>query len=533
MVSTFAATLLAALGLAGPVATPAAKPTGGAFFVSGHGWGHGVGLAQYGAYGYALHGWTYDQIVDHYYPGTELGNAPLKRVRVLLAGAAKSVVISSKAPFTVVDGSGTSHKLAAGQQKLGPGLKLKLAATTKALPSPLVFSPGTSPLQLGARAYHGTFRVTGGKRVRVVNTVGLESYLWGVVPSEMPDRWPAEALKAQAVVARSYALSHLEEGGDFDLYPDTRSQVYGGVAAESKPAKDAVNATAGQVVLYEGEVADTFFSSSSGGRTANVQDVWTGSKPLPYLVSVPDPYDTLSPYHDWGPMQFGAAQLGKKLGARGRLLDIRTSAAADGRVRTLTLVGTKGTRTISGSTARAAMGLRSTWFTIGAMTLTPPAAPLVYGTTTHLTGVARGMPRVTLDSRPYGGQWKPLAVLTSRKGNVTATLSPKVTTDYRISSGMVRSAPVRLSVAPSVQLTASADHTSVTGLVKPLFAGLPVQVQRQGTNGTWTTVAQAALAADGSFEASVNLTPGTYRARVAPGKGFAAGLSPALTVVPA
>src|SRR5215470_3107535 len=533
MVSTLAATLLAALGLAGPVATPAAKPTGGAFFVSGHGWGHGVGLAQYGAYGYALHGWTYDQIVAHYFPGTELGDAPVKKVRVLLSGAAKSVVISSKAPFSVVDGSVKSHKLPAGQQKLGPGLKLKLAASAKALPSPLVFAPGAQPLTLGSRAYRGTFRVTGGKRVRVVNVVGLEPYLYGVVPSEMPDRWPAEALEAQAVVARSYALSHMNTGSDFDMYPDTRSQMYLGIPAESPAGRDAVNATAGKVVLYDGDVADTFFFSSSGGKTANVQDVWTGSKPLPYLVSVPDPYDTLSPYHNWGPIQFGAAQLGKKLGARGTLLDVRTNAAPSGRVQTLTLVGTKGTKTITGSAARAAMGLRSTWFTIGAMTLTPPAAPLEYGTSAHLTGVARGMPRVTLDSRPYGGQWKPLAVLTSRGGKVTATVSPKVTTDYRISSGIVRSAVVRLSVAPSVRLSASADHTSVTGLVKPLFPGLPVQVQRQGTNGAWTTVAQATLAADGSFQASVNLVPGTYRARIAPGQGFAPGLSPVLTVVAA
>ena len=533
MVSTLAATLLAALGIAGPVATPAAKPAGGAFFVSGHGWGHGVGLAQYGAYGYALHGWTYDQIVAHYYPGTELGDAPVKRVRVLLSAAARSVVISSKAPFSVVDGTGKSHKLPAGRQKLGPGLKLKLAASAKVLPSPLVFSPGTQPLTLGSRAYRGTFRVTGGKRVRVVNVVGLEPYLYGVVPSEMPDRWPAEALKAQAVVARSYALSHLEGAGDFDLYPDTRSQVYGGIAAESQPARDAVDATAGKVALYDGEVADTFFFSSSGGRTANVQDVWTGSKPLPYLVSVPDPYDTLSPYHNWGPIRFGAAQLGRRLGARGTLLDVRTDAAPSGRVRLLTLIGTKGTRTISGATARAAMGLRSTWFTIGAMTLTPPAAPLEYGTTTQLVGVARGVPRVTLDERPYGGQWEPLAVLTSRNGKVTATLSPKVTTDYRISSGIVRSAPVRLSVAPSVRLSASADHTSVSGVVKPVFAGMPVQVQRQAANGTWATVAQGTLGGDGSFKVSVDLVPGTYRARIAPGNGFAPGLSPVLTVVAA
>jgi stage II sporulation protein D len=533
MVSTLAAALLAALGLTGPAAAPAPTPAGGAFFVSGHGWGHGVGLAQYGAFGYALHGWTSDQIVGHYYPGTELGQAPLRRVRVLLVSSSKRVVIASTAPFTVVDAAGMTHKLAAGKQQLGPGLKVKLAARTKALPGPLVFTAGTAPLQVGARAYRGSLRVTGGKSVRVVNVVGLESYLWGVVPSEMPDRWPAEALKAQAIVARTYALSHLEHGGDFDVYPDTRSQVYGGIAAESQPATDAVDGTAGQVVLYQGQLAETFFFSSSGGRTANVQDVWGGSKPLPYLVSVPDPYDTLSPYHDWGPMRFGAAQLGKRLGARGTLLDVRTDSAPDGRVRSLTLVGSKGTKTISGSTARAAMGLRSTWFTIGALTLTPPTAPLEYGSSMRMTGVARGLPRVTLQSRPYGGQWKPLAVLTSRNGQVGATLSPKLTTDYRISSGIVTSAPVRVSVAPAVRIVASADHTVVTGTVKPLFPGKPVQVQRLAANGSWTTVAQATIATDGSFEASANLVPGTYRARCAPGGGFAAGSSPALTVVPA
>ena len=82
----------------------------------------------------------------------------------------------------------------------------------------------------------------------------------------MPDRWPAEALQAQAVVARTYALRHLHKGGDFDLYSDTRSQVYGGIAAESQTASDAVSATAGVVVLHKGELADTFFFSSSGGN---------------------------------------------------------------------------------------------------------------------------------------------------------------------------------------------------------------------------------------------------------------------------
>lgn len=531
MVSTLAATLLAALGLSGAPATPAAAPAGPSFFVSGHGWGHGVGLAQYGAYGYALHGWTYDQIVAHYYPGTSLGGAPLKRVRVLLAGRAKSVTISSRSPFTVRDGSGETHKLPAGKQQLGPGLKLKLAATTRALPAPLVFSPGGTPLSLGSRSYRGSFRVTGGKAVRVVNVLGLEQYLWGVVPSEMPDRWPAEALQAQAVVARTYGLGHLEHGGDFDLYADTRSQVYGGIAAESAPARDAVNATAGDVVLYKGDLAETFFFSSSGGRTANVQDVW-GSKGVPYLVSVPDPYDTLSPYHNWGPVRYGAKLLGRRLHARGTLLDVRTSAAPSGRVRSVTIVGSKGNRTMTGDAVRRSLGLRSTWFTIGALSLESPARPLTYGAEAKLTGYSRGIPRVTLESRPYGGTWKPLAVLRSRGGRVAATLSPKVTTDYRLSSGFVRSAVVRLAVAPAVQMSPTSDRTAVTGVVKPLLPDALVQVQRQADSG-WKTVATATVTSYGAFTASLDLTPGTYRARVVAGRGYAVGVSSVLTVVPA
>src|SRR3954470_8662630 len=378
MVSTFAAALLAALGLAGPTGTHAAPPAKATFFVSGHGWGHGVGLAQYGAYGYALHGWTSSDIVAHYSPGTDLGQAPVKRVRVLLVPGSKSVVLSSRSPFTVKDAAGKTHKLPAGRQELGPGLKLKLAAAAKALPGPLVFSPGSSPLLLGSRAYHGSFRVTGGKAVRVVNVVGLEQYLWGVVPSEMPDSWPAEALESQAIVARTYALTHLQGGGDFDVYPDTRSQVYGGIPAESQSAHEAVDGTAGEVVLYQGELAQTFFFSSSGGRTANVQDVWN-SKPVPYLVSVPDPYDTLSPYHDWGPLRFSAAALGRRLRGRARLLDVRISAGSSGRVRSLTLVGSKGDRTVTGSWVRATLGLRSTWFTFGALSLTPPAGAVEFG----------------------------------------------------------------------------------------------------------------------------------------------------------
>ena len=119
-------------------------------------------------------------------------------------------------------------------------------------------------------------------KLRAINMVGLEQYLYGVVPSEMPYTWAPEALKAQAIAARSYALATRRTGA-FDLYPDTRSQVYLGIEHEKPSTNAAVNATAGQVVLYDGQVAKTYFFSSSGGRTASAEDVWGEPVPVPRL----------------------------------------------------------------------------------------------------------------------------------------------------------------------------------------------------------------------------------------------------------
>jgi stage II sporulation protein D len=530
MVTTLAATLFAALGLKTAPVSYAAQPLP-VIFVAGHGWGHGIGLAQYGAYGYALHGWSYDKIVLHYYPGTTLGTAPLRKVRVLLSASSKRVVISSRSPFVVRDGLGKKHKLPAGSQVLGPGLKLRLGVKKpKALPPPLMFSAGSEPLSFNGRAYRGALRVKkAGKALQVVNVVGLDSYLYGVVTSEMPDRWPAEALAAQAVVARSYALAHLHKG-DFDLYPDTRSQVYGGIAAESPSATEAVNETASEVVLYKGDLADTYFFSSSGGKTANVQDVWPSSKPEPYLISVPDPYDTLSPYHNWGPLRFGAATLGRRLHTPGRIVDFHADVASSGRVRTLTLIGTKGQKTISGGVVRAVLGLRSTWFRLGLLSLSKPKAAVVYGSSATLSGIARGVTRVTLEAQAYGGSWKRTSKLVPKSGAVAPVVKPKVSTDYRLESGGFRSVSVHLAVAPFVRLTPGSDGVSVSGIARPVLPGATVQVQRLGTSG-WATVAQTKIGSDGSYQATVQLSPGNYRARVVAGRGFAIGLSKTVTVV--
>src|SRR5438105_4711831 len=153
----YAIVLVAALGLAGagPGGSKTAPPTirtQPTFFISGHGWGHGLGMSQYGAYGYAQHGWTYDRIVKHYYTGTTIGQAPVSRVRVLLADKAKRVTIASKLPFQVVDGSGSKHALAAGSYTVGAGFKYADPADPQAKPTslayPLEFRPGATAVAL-------------------------------------------------------------------------------------------------------------------------------------------------------------------------------------------------------------------------------------------------------------------------------------------------------------------------------------------------------------------------------------------------
>src|SRR5919198_3373303 len=278
----FASLLVLVAGSAAPAAGRRAISVGATFVVAGHGWGHGVGMSQYGAYGYAQHGLGYAKIVAHYFPGTELGPAPLTRVRVLLAAGAAKLTIGSADDFTVHDSTGETHDVAAGTYTLTPALKLRLLGEDKAtaLTGPVTFVPGSSPLAL-KRRYRGSIQVdvVGGK-LRAINYVGLEQYLYGVVPSEMPFGWHPEALKAQAVVARSYALA-VRKTGAFDLYPDTRSQVYLGIDPERPSTNAAVDATAGKVVLYDGQVAKTYFFSTSGGRTASSQDVWGTA--VPYL----------------------------------------------------------------------------------------------------------------------------------------------------------------------------------------------------------------------------------------------------------
>jgi stage II sporulation protein D len=507
---------------------PQANPT---FAISGRGWGHGVGMSQYGAYGFALHGYGYERIVAHYYRGTTLGKAPVARVRVLLVEAGKTLTVSAEGSLRVRDGTGAVHELEPGKYAFGPGLRLALEpGTLTQLPGPLVFTGEPGPLALGGKRYRGSLEVdVVNGRLRAINAVGLQAYLYGVVPDEVPHRWPEEVLKAQAVVARSYALA-VRKSGPFDLYADVRSQVYGGMDSEEPTTTAAVDATAGQVVMYAGKVATTYFFSTSGGRTANVADVWSG-RPIPYLVSVPDPYDSASPHHRWGPVAFTAAQVRKALGLPGRPDDLRTTLNGSGRVGTLVAVVRDGETSVPATEVRLRLGLRSTWFRIGVLALEPLAKPVVYGGRARLAGSVRGLVDVTLEQRAGTAAWETAGVLKPDPGGRFAlAVKPLATVDYRLVSGTVRGAPVRVAVAPLVRLAAPTDTATLRGTVKPLLLGASVAVQRlEGT--VWREVARGTVDAQGAFEAQLALVPGAYRARVAPGGGFAAGLSPVLDVV--
>jgi stage II sporulation protein D len=440
---------LAAAAVALACATGAlAAPT---FVVKGRGWGHGIGMSQYGAYGFARAGWTYDRILAHYYRGTELAVAPGRDVRVLLEERRARL---SVAAATVSDASGT-YNLPLGPQVVGPGLRVTTAAgAERDLATPARFE---GSVRLGGRGYRGTLVLhSAGGSLSAVNHVGLEPYLYGVVPWEMPPSWAPEALKAQAVAARSYAVLRVGGGGSFDVYDDTRSQVYGGIAAEDSRASAAITATAGRVVSWNGAVAHTFYHSTSGGRTAAITDVWPSAQRLPYLVSVPDPHDTLSPYHRWGPIVLGRRAVSSRLGAAAPagLFDLRVTRNGSGRVARVRARGTGGTSAILGSAFQSALGLRSTWFSIGALSLEADANRVVSRERVILSGVARGVGRVILEHRPLGRGWRALGVLApNADGEFRVAVRPRTTTVYRLAAGRVKADPERVSVAARARLS--------------------------------------------------------------------------------
>ncbi len=208
------------------------------------------------------------------------------------------------------------------------------------------------------RRYRGTFaeRSDGA----ILSTVPLEGYLYSVVAREMSPSWPAAALQAQAIAARTYVLQRSNPKRDYDVVTSEADQVYGGMEAESSAANAAVDATAGSVLRYGDAFAQLFYSSSCGGHTESSADAWTGGANLPYLQGIACPWCTKSPDYTWSRELSGDAIARAFPGAAiGTATDL-TVASTDpsGRARTLLLTGDAGTATTRGTSFRAALGTR-------------------------------------------------------------------------------------------------------------------------------------------------------------------------------
>jgi stage II sporulation protein D len=254
--------------------------------------------------------------------------------------------------------------------------------------SSLLTVTGPGPLSLaGHGTYRGAFELqAAGTKVQTVNAIGLDDYVRGVISAEMPSSWPAQALEAQAVAARTYAITSNVNGNGYQLFPDTRSQMYRGVAAEGPATDAAVAATSGQIVTYNGLPATTYFFASSGGYTEDVQNVWLGVAPEGWLQGVPDPYDNAGgdPYHRWSyRMTIAAAK--SKLGrlVKGRLIGIKvTKWGVSPRVVTADVVGTKGRSPVTGPQLQSIFGLASTYMSFTTISSAPGPAPPPSGSST-------------------------------------------------------------------------------------------------------------------------------------------------------
>lgn len=245
----------------------------------------------------------------------------------------------------------------------------RLIVDGKDVGAALTLEPESGVLTVMGARYRGAVRLRAvGDEVEVVNVLDLEAYLRGVVPAEMAASWPMEALKAQAVAARSYTLRSLDPSAAYDLCATVDCQVYRGVAAEQPRSDEAVAATAGVVVTYGGVIARTYYHSDSGGAIASSQEVWGTS--FPYLVAMQD-VSSSTPHRAWT-VRLDARVVGASLDAAGlgvgtvtglRLLTVSES----GRVAQLEVSGSSGRRVLQGAQLTAlarGWGLKSMRFAV-------------------------------------------------------------------------------------------------------------------------------------------------------------------------
>jgi stage II sporulation protein D len=286
-------------------------------------------------------------------------------LRIAISKNANSISVGSSTDAVVKDGAGRvlgeiTAMNATNAVSSGRGVAIERFSASQ-----LIIEPENDGyVWINDRWYRGRTRVLRmGAGVTAVNLVDLEQYLYSVVGGEAIPSWPLEALKSQAVAARTYAIykSNTSSNRFYDLDTTTRTQVYKGMESEFTSTHEAVNATRDQILTYNGKAILAVFHSSSGGHTENVEDVWNSA--LPYLRGVVD-YDQVAPVFQWS-KSFSASELGRLIGGVGRVrsLDPRRITPR-GRIIQLRVVGDRGSKLVSDDQLRQALDLRSTLFTV-------------------------------------------------------------------------------------------------------------------------------------------------------------------------
>jgi stage II sporulation protein D len=369
----------------------------------GRGYGHGVGMSQYGARGRARDGQTAAQILAAYYAGsTPAATDPSRTVRVrVLAGyralrSAPLRIYGRGGPWTIAGVSGTFP--ADAQARIwrtartvngvattvwhlrvldvdGSTVLLRATVAGKVVVRP---ASDATTLQLFSKptwydTYRGRLKVSlRPNQAKVTNFVGLDDYLRGVLPVEMPSSWPTEALAAQAVASRSYAARRLHPGrGTFDLHDDTRSQVYRGIKAETARTNAIIDAAPGAILMAGSSIVNAFYHSTGGGATEDNEYAFVSSSgkvvagKVSYLRGIVDeardgtPYDAGAPYYAWTTDPIPRDQLSSMMARDARtdvgdLLRLNlTHRGVSGRLYRVRLVGTDGSKTVSADVFRA------------------------------------------------------------------------------------------------------------------------------------------------------------------------------------
>jgi SpoIID/LytB domain protein len=391
MKRTLALVLGLLLALA-PAAPGAAKRSSFVFW--GSGYGHGIGMSQYGALGLARRGWSAEQIVRHYYQRVKVGArkpaSDLIRVGLLQHAGSVRLIAAQGAYDLVLESGEVVDQVAAGSRRTieitadrkyrirGPGGEE--VGTFGGAGNDLVAKPGGRIRipEWGHDISRGELRfdISGDGRAHLLAVLGVEDYLHGI--SEVPNSWPKEALGAQAIAARTYAYwrlaGGLRPGCGCDVFATTADQNYTGWDKESVAGANrwgaAIAETERVVITYGGNPIFAVYSSSSGGFTEDIQSVWTGASPQPYLQGTCDPGDAVSdnPSRFWS-VSFGRSSLTSELkpltGDIGEVVkfgDYRRGVS--GRVTSMRVVGTNGSAMVEGWDVRSALSLRDTRFSI-------------------------------------------------------------------------------------------------------------------------------------------------------------------------